>query len=172
MFGSTRRIAEAIAEGLSPSVETRVVGVADAHPDLLDGVDLVIVGGPTHVHSMSRPGTRKGAPDYVRKPGSGLALEPGADTGPGVREWLASLDHVHAQAAAFDTRLRAPAAVTGRASKGIGRELAGRGIEIVAPPESFLVDKTSHLLPSEQDRARAWGAHLATIVEQLDVDRV
>lgn len=163
MFGSTRAIAEAIAEGLGPSVDARVVRVADADASTLEGADLLVVGGPTHAWSMSRPNTRKGAPGYVRKPGSGLVLEPGADTGPGVREWLGSLDRVSVRAAAFDTRIKGPSAFTGRASKAIDRMLSRHGLSVVVPPESFLVNKKSHLLPGETERARAWGARLARL---------
>jgi hypothetical protein len=38
---------------------------------------------------------------------------------------------------------------------------------MIAPPESFLVDKKSHLLSGEVDRARAWGERLATQVDRL-----
>jgi len=167
MFGNTRRIAQAIAEGIGPGADVRVLGVADVDAGELEGADFIVIGGPTHALSMSRPGTRRGAPGQTTKAGSDLVLEPGAATGPGVREVLASLGHVGARAAAFDTRINAPAVLTGRASKAIKRSLDRRGLMVVADPESFLVDKKSHLLPGETDRARAWGAHLATTVERL-----
>jgi hypothetical protein len=113
-----------------------VVAVADADQNVLDGVDLVVVvvvvGGPTHAWSMSRARTRIGAPNYARKPGSGLVVEPGAATGPGVREWLGSIGQVRGNAAAFDTRIKAPAIFTGRASKAIGRLLSRHGLAVVA----------------------------------------
>ena len=64
--------------------------------------------------------------------------------------------------AAFDTRIDAPAALTGRASKGIAKRLRRCGFDLVAEPESFLVDKHNHLLEGEAERARAWGAALAS----------
>ena len=167
MFGNTRVIAEAIAEGFGDETDVRVFGVADTDPNVVADADLVVVGGPTHAWGMSRPNTREGAPDYVRKPGSNLVLEPGANTGPGVREWLASVGQHQTNAAGFDTRFKAPAALTGRASKGIDRELSRHGFIVVAPAESFLVNKKSHLLPGENNRGRAWGARLATTVERL-----
>jgi hypothetical protein len=115
MFGNTR----AMAEGFGPGV--RVLGVADADARALEGADLVIVGGPTHWSRMSRPRTRNAGLKSACQAGSDLVLEPGADTGPGVREWLDTLDQFHARAAAFDTRYKAPAAITGRASKGVAR---------------------------------------------------
>jgi hypothetical protein len=116
---------------------------------------------------MSRPGTRKGAPAQTNKPDSGLVLETGADTGPGVREWLDSLAQLHVQGAAFDTRIKAPAMFTGRASRTIKRALWRHGVAVVVPPQSFLVDKKSHLLPGETARARAWGAQLSEAVERI-----
>jgi Flavodoxin domain len=165
MFGSTRRIAEAIGEGLTTEADGEVVGVADA-PISFDGFDLVVVGGPTHAWSMSRPSTRRSTPMRVDKPDSGLVLEPGADTGPGVREWLNSVNPGNAKAAAFDTRLKSSALFTGRASKGIARQLTRHGLSMIAAPESFLVDKKSHLLPGELERARSWGAGLLSVVDQ------
>ncbi len=163
MFGGTRHIAEAVADGLrsSGSADVRLVRAADADEGALDGMDLVVVGGPTHAWSMPRPSTRRGAPDYVRKPGSGLTLEPGAETGPGVREWLSTLHGLRVAAAAFDTRIAMTPLLTGRASRAIARALRRAGAAPVAPPESFLVDKKSHLLPGEVERARAWGAQVA-----------
>src|ERR1700688_3201953 len=123
MFGSTRLIAQAIADGLGGPPDMTAIAVADADHLMLEGVELVVVGGPTHAWSMSRPSTRRGAPLHVSRPGSALVLEPGADTGPGVREWLATVGRVTTQAAAFDTRVSSPVLFTGRASKGIAREL-------------------------------------------------
>jgi len=170
MFGSTRLVAEAIAKGLTARADVRVMGVADA-PDAFDGFDLVIVGGPTHAWGMSWPSTRRGATLRVSKPGSGLVLEPGADVGPGLREWLASLGGVDVRAAAFDTRIKSPVLFTGRASRSIGRHLARLGLTVVAPPESFLVDKESHLLPGELDRALAWGVQLSAVAEGAPTGR-
>ena len=50
MFGNTHLIADAIAEGLAPGNEVTVVPVAQAGRELLDGADLVVAGGPTHIH--------------------------------------------------------------------------------------------------------------------------
>ena len=80
----------------------------------------------------------------------------------GLREWFHHVAEVtNAGAAAFDTRIDAPSWITGRASKGIGRRLTHLGYDLLADPESFLVDKQNHLLPGEAERAVAWGAALA-----------
>ncbi len=166
MFGSTRQIAEAIGAGLTADTDGVVVGVAAA-PTSLDDFDLVVVGGPTHAWGMSWPSTRRSTTMRAEKQRSGLVLEPGANTGPGVREWLQSAGGAHARAAAFDTRINSPVLFTGRASKGIARQLARHGLSMVVPPESFLVDKESHLLPGELERARTWGATLTTMVDRV-----
>ena len=163
MFGNTRAVAEAIAEGIGTEGDVEVVRAADATRGSVDGADLVVVGGPTHAWGMPRPSTRKGVPNYVAKSGSDLIVEPGAETGPGVREWMSSLGNVPLRAAAFDTRMNAPAILTGRASKGIVRAFSSHGLLSVARPESFLVTKAGHLLPGETDRARAWGKQLAAM---------
>ena len=140
MFGATKKVAEAIAEGLAECAEVSVVPVTSAGAHILDGADLVVVGGPTHTHGMSRPGTRKMAGKQAGKPGSEVELVPGAVSGPGVREWLASLGRLEVAGAAFDTRLQGLPAFTGRASKSIRRLLAHHGARIAASPESFLVE--------------------------------
>ncbi|HUZ55531.1 MAG TPA: flavodoxin domain-containing protein [Streptosporangiaceae bacterium] len=164
MYGNTHLIADAIGTGLAQGFDVTVVPVADADKAVVADADLVVVGGPTHVHGMSRSSTRKGAVDAAAKAAGELTLEPGAG-GPGLREWLDALGKCrpHAKAAAFDTRMAAPAAITGRASKGVGRELRHHGFELVTEPESFIVTKENHLVGEEGDRARTWGARLAAI---------
>ena len=65
LWGNTRALAEAVAEGLSPPAT--VVDVGEAPVPLPGEVYLLFVGGPTHAFSMSRASTRhdaegKGAP--------------------------------------------------------------------------------------------------------------
>jgi hypothetical protein len=159
MFGNTRRVAEAIGEGLQPAHDVVVVPVRDAGPDVLADAQILVVGGPTHVHGMTRPRSRQAAADVAGKPESPVALEEGA-TGPGVREWLAALEYPNVFAASFDTRSHAPAALTGRASKGIHRELSRHGAHLIAEPESFFVTKENTLETGEAARARRWGEQL------------
>ena len=165
MYGNTHLIADAIGTGLAQGFDVTVIPVAEADRAVVTEADLVVVGGPTHVHGMSRSSTRKSAADAAASAGGELALEPGAD-GPGLREWLDALgkSRPHAKAAAFDTRMAMPAAFTGRASKGVGRELRHHGFDLVTEPESFVVTKENHLVAEEGDRARTWGARLADLV--------
>jgi hypothetical protein len=162
MFGNTHDVARAIASGLAPGNVISVVGVAEADQQLLAGADLIVVGGPTHAHGMSRASTRRAAAEQAHKEGSQVSLDHDAPAGElGLRDWFDSLGHVTAQAAAFDTRFDAMAALTGRASKGIARLLSEHGLSVLVPPESFLVGKDNQLRPGEQERAREWGKSLA-----------
>jgi len=61
MYGNTHLIADAIGAGLRSAFDVTVVPVAEAGPAVLAGADLVVVGGPTHIHGMSRASTRKAA---------------------------------------------------------------------------------------------------------------
>jgi hypothetical protein len=159
MYGNTHLVADAIASGLFDVGEVTVVPLAQATTGMLQVADIVIVGGPTHVHGMSREVTRKSAVDALQKSPE-LELDRDAP-GVGIREWLASLPAFSGRAAAFDTRIQGPALVTGRAAKGIARELRKHGFTLVAPAESFLVTKQNVLVDGEEARAEAWGARLA-----------
>jgi hypothetical protein len=165
MYGNTRVIAEAIGEGLRPDYDVKVVPVTQVGAEILEGTALLVVGGPTHVHRMTRPRSREAAAEAARRPGSPLSLEDGA-TRPGVREWLASLGHLNVMAPAFDTRLNGPAVFTGRASKGITRELFRRRAHLVGEPESFVVTKENSLESGEEGRVRRWGEYLAAEASQ------
>jgi hypothetical protein len=164
MFGNTRQIADAIGTGLAEACIVSVIPVAQAGPEQINETDLVVVGGPTHVHGMTRASTRQGAAKMAEQANSGVKLEPGA-LAEGLRDWLDELrkSKVRAKAAAFDTRMPGSAALTGRASKGISRALRHHGYELVADPESFIVTKENALEPGEEDRARIWGAKLAAL---------
>src|SRR5262249_913569 len=150
MYGNTHLVAEAIAAGLRQNGDgsVTVVSVQDAGPDVLDDADMLVVGGPTHVHGMSRESTRNAAVDAAQKPDSNLSLDADAE-GPGLRDWFDGLGHFAAKTAAFDTRMKGPAALTGRASKGIARRLREHGAALVVDPQSFLVTKENHLLEHE-----------------------
>jgi hypothetical protein len=161
MFGDTRQVAQAIGDGLGLKYEVAVVPVSAVTIDHLTGVDLLVVGGPTHVRGMSRPQTREGAVNQASQPESGITLEPGA-AGRGLREWFSSLTDTPRYVAAFDTRVQMSSLVTGRAAPKIARSLQRSGSLLIAEPESFLVTtKQPALVTGELERARAWGETLA-----------
>jgi hypothetical protein len=162
MFGNTHQIADAIAQGLRPWLDVDVVPVGEATP-LLDGADLLVVGGPTHVHGMSRPRTRTAA---VHMAGQQRLPVDAAANGGGVRAWLAGARGDGMRAAAFDTRAPGLALFTGRASSGIARGLRRHGFTLVARPKSFLVNGDQHLVDDEVTRATTWGQLLASQIAQ------
>lgn len=153
MFGNTEKVARAISAGLAEAMEVEVIPVADAPAVLPPEVSLLMIGGPTHAFSMSRPSTRKSA------------VEQGANaaTGNGLREWLASLPS-RADAVpvyTFDTRVHGGRHLPGSAAKSAARSARHHGLA-AERGESFYVDGTSGpLLDSELDRATAWGRALA-----------
>ena len=100
------------------------------------------------MHRMPTVASRRAAAEAARKQGSGLNLDPDADS-PGPRAWLEGLDAGHVLAASFDTRLSGIPALTGRASRGISRRLSSHGCRLVVPSESFLVSKQNVLLKGE-----------------------
>lgn len=161
MYGNTHAVASAIAEGLRASCEVDVVPVSQAEPGVLEGADLLVVGGPTHVHGLSRPTSRKAAQDAGHRPG-GPPLDPAAQ-GPGLREWLDGLEGEGVACAVFDTRLRGIAAFTGSAGHGIKRRLQRHGYRPVTAAQSFTVDKDNHLVPGELQRAAQWGRRLGSL---------
>jgi hypothetical protein len=156
MYGNTREIAEAVAAGIGAHATVEVHEVSDMEA-LPDGVDLLVVGGPTHAFGMSRPGTRA---DAATKPHDGDLVS----TGIGLREWIEALpsaDHLIA-VATFDTRVRHPR-LPGSAAKAAGKALAARGYRMVAAPRTFDVNgMTGPLYPGETDKAAEWGASVAT----------
>jgi hypothetical protein len=171
MYGNTHAIADAIADGLKPSGDVQVVPATDISTEHVAWADLVIAGGPTHAHGMPNEKTRASAQETAAKPEDmqgweiTLTLDPAAE-GPGIREWLATLGAGNGKrAAAFDTRVGAPAFISGQASKGIAKELRGRGYSLVAEPESFIVDTDNALKKGERERATAWAAGLAARLE-------
>ena len=165
MFGNTHVIADHVAAGLRTGMKTTVVPVHDATDEVISGADLLVVGGPTHVHGMSSHRSRQGAKEIAAKDDD-LELDPDAE-GDGLRDWFDDLADGHSgRAAAFDTRVHATAVLTGQASKGIAKRLRRHGFDLVVDPESFFVDKENHLEPDEADRAEAWGRSLAEVLQR------
>ena len=160
MFGATRQVAQAIGEGLGGPDVAQVIPIQEATPELISHADLLVVGGPTHVHGMVRPRSRRAAAEMAENPEKHLRLEPGA-TEPGLREWFDQMTAIYLPAsAAFDTKTSGPSFFTGRASHRIGRLLKKHGARLVTRPRSFLIAHDA-LAPGELDAARKWGAQLA-----------
>jgi hypothetical protein len=163
MFGNTRRIAEAIAEGIAETLPVTAVEVGAA-PDGLSGyLELLVVGGPTHVHGMSSPRTRASAAERIEDPVVSQRI--------GLRDWLERVAPAKGgiRAVAFDTRINGPTFITGSAAKGFEKGLRIAGFRVDEPARSFLVGahvpaEEDALLPGQLDEARAWGRQLGQAV--------
>ncbi len=158
LFGNTKAIAEAVAEGLSADFDTETVEVGQA-ANTTAGLDLIVIGGPTHVWSMSRPMTRTAGRDQAAKQG----IEP-VSKDIGVREWLDGLEDGHGMmAAAFDT---GTGSFGGSAAKGEKRQLSHNGYRLIDEPMKFLISAAGGvtvLKPGELERAKKWGQTLAQL---------
>lgn len=155
MFGNTQKIAEAIADGLSMSMTVDTVEVGSAGTSVA-GVDLLVVGGPTHAFGMSRESTRKSATDRA----SGMVMSKAG----GIREWIAALHADDVPFATFDTKADKPH-LPGSAAHAARRQLRRRGFRPFAAATSFYVtDVDGPLADGEEERARRWGEQLGLAV--------
>jgi hypothetical protein len=144
MYGNTRAVAEAVADGIGPGWTTTVRAVHEAGA-VPDDVDLLVVGGPTHMHGLSTALSRRMAAAAAKEDAAKLA--PGATEEPGLRAWLRDLAiRPGSSAAAFDTRGDARAAITGSAARGIARRLRHHGYGWSGPKASWY--------PTRRDRSR------------------
>lgn len=168
MYGSTRDVAEAIADGLRDGAHVRVVevGALAAEPGgsvVPDETTLLVVGGPTHAFGMSSARTRASAaqesPD--RTGHAGTVTPPAV----GIREWIerARLPQDRSLlVATFGTKVRRPN-LPGSAARAAERALRRRGGVPLAPPRTFTVlGMADGLADGELEAARQWGRALAT----------
>jgi len=137
--GNTENIAYAIAAGLRLKGLVGVFAIDDA-PTVLEDVGLVVIGGPTEGHSVT-----KSIATYLDRVGAAWK---------GVR------------VASFDTRLRWPRWLSGSAASDIAARLRACGAVLVATPTSFFVQgKQPALEPGELERAEAWAMSLVERVQ-------
>jgi hypothetical protein len=155
LWGNTEKLARAVASGLGLTMSVELVDT-DAAPATVEGYDLVVVGGPTHAFSMSRPSTREQGVDEKGAPHA---------PGRGIREWLDALppSTAHTPAAAFDTKVESPR-LPGSAAKAALKELTSRGFETPMAPRTFRVHGyEGPIVDGELDAAAAWGRELADV---------
>ena len=152
MFGNTKTIADAIAEGLSDHMEVETVEVSGAPTQIPREVSLLVTGGPTHAFGMTRTGTRQEAATETR--------EPLVSRGIGLREWLESRLSGDCTIATFDTCFK-KARLLGTAGRAAEKRLRKLGFDVIARAESFYVGGTTGpLQQGEIERARQWGSTL------------
>ena len=162
IYGNTKLIAGAVAAGLAGDYETELSEVGQAQYSMAEGIDLLVVGGPTQMWGMTRGFSRAGARKTGKQHGVTIVSK-----GIGVREWLGKLPESDGVAAgAFDTRVSTKFP-TGSAAKGIAARLEKKGFSVVVEPEGFYVaDSEGPLREGELDRARQWGARLAHLAQR------
>jgi len=162
MFGNTKAVALAIADGIRRSMEVDAYEVSEAPATLPSDIALLVVGGPTHAHGLTSAKTRADAADRA-----GIRL---VSRGAGIREWLEALlpGPTDVAAAAFDTRIKGPELLWGSAAKGASKRLTTLQFRVLTPT-SFLIggpggEPFDRLSEDESRRARDWGDTLATAV--------
>jgi flavodoxin len=151
VHGNTEQVARAVADGLKPIFSVRLAKADPAGGLAVEGLDLILVGGPTHRHRMSRR----------------------------LRDWFDSIPRKSLRGirvAAFDTRYRMPAWLSGCAAGEIARRLRKLGGRPVLPPQSFFVERDvppegtkrrhdrERMEMGEPDRAAAWAGEIARTI--------
>ena len=162
MFGNTRKLAEAIADALQATGVDATILAAHKAPSDLSDYRLVIVGAPTHAHSLPRPKSRAEAANWATDPTKKLTLEPTASS-TGVREWLDGVTLLgDPRFAVFSTRVDIPRIFAGDACAAIAKGLR-RHLSDVDARADFLVGLDNHLVDGEEDRAREWAGGLIPV---------
>jgi flavodoxin I len=135
-FGNTKRVARAIADALTNKASVRVQSASEQALDL-EGLDLLVIGGPTQVHGLTAP----------------------------MGELVAGMTSTEVPVATFDTRFKIPQFLAGSAASSVAKTLEQNGVTLVAPPESFFVHGTEGpLVEGELERAAAWGKELLAAI--------
>jgi flavodoxin len=138
-FGNTERIAQTVASALTAYGPSRAMPVKEASTLDLEGMDLILLGGPTHAWKATD----------------------------GIRSFLARIPNGSLAghfAASFDTRLHGPALITGSAARATVGVLKHLGFDVLVPAESFFVLKSEGPLDdSETARAANWARHVHSV---------
>ena len=157
-FGNTRHIADVVADRLrSIGIDTEVVTVEDAPTQLDDGVELLVVGAPTHELGLSTAESRRVA---SARNGQGVPLL-------GVREWAEQVakPRVPPLVALFDTRTGHPWSAGSAAAKA-SVLFSRKDFPVIAARATFWVHGiTGPLNVGEDERARRWTKVVAARLE-------
>ena len=132
-YGNTEKIARAIAEGLKPLVEVKVVKPSEVTPQDLGPIQLLIVGSPVQGGRQT-----KAIQEFLNRiPADSLK---------------------NISVAAFDTRMRMwLAKVFGYAASRIAEGLQEKGGALATQPQGFVVKgREGPLAEGELERATEW----------------
>ena len=136
-YGNTEKIAYAIGAGLRGAGPVDILAIDQASALRLHEYDLVVIGGPTEGHTMT-----KRVSDYLLEVADSF---------------------IGRSVATFDTRMNWPKWLSGSAAGGMAGILQKSGATLVARPVSFTVaGKPPVLEPGELERAEGWGFALAS----------
>jgi len=152
-WGNTEAVARAIAAGIGP--ETPALTTDEASTESLADVDLVVAGAPVIAFRLATDKMLAGIVDQA-----GKAPSPPDLSHASMRSWLGRLPRGHGHSAAFETRIWwSPRGATGDIERG----LEGAGYRPLAKAHRFVVEGSyGPLRDGELERAREWGAELAT----------
>ncbi len=141
-FGNTQMVAEAVSEVLASAGPVRTIPTEQLDGSDLSGVDLVVMGSPTH---------RMNLPQAVRP----------------VFEALPKRSLRGALVAAFDTSYKmSPLLARATAAPKLLDKLRRLGGRRILPPETFHVkEREGPLYEGELERAEAWAE---TLLERLN----
>lgn len=157
-FGNTRHIADVVADCLrSIGIDTKVVTVEDAPTQFDDGLELLVVGAPTHELGLSTAESRRLA---SARTGQGVPLL-------GVREWAEQVakPRVLPLVALFDTRTGHPW-TAGSAAAQASVLFSGKSFPVIAARATFWVHGiTGPLNLGEDERAQRWTEVVAARLE-------
>ena len=159
MYGNTKAIAEAIAEGMREFGEVRLGTVDEISPDEAPDADLIVAGGPTHAHGMARSDAHDAVAKMPARHKYGPVL-PGAES---LRNWIDHLPDSQQRGAAFDTRFDKPQWLTGSAAMKIARRLGRKGYSIMGAESFFVAHMDGPLVDGERERAVEWGRTLVQV---------
>lgn len=148
VYGNTQKIAEAMIEGIGSGRETNIAKATQVSAADLEGIDLLIVGAPTHGGTYTEP----------------------------MKNFLSSIPAnalKGIKAASFDTSfteesqgafVRFLMKTLGYAAPKIGKALSSKGAEVITSEIFYVVDTEGPLKDGEIERAGQWAA---TLVKQL-----
>ncbi len=140
-FEKTRRIAEAIADGLRSHGSVRLLEFDELARQNLGSVDLLFIGCPTPADAVTAR-MEQFVDVLEARPATGMAT------------------------ATFDTGFRMPAALSESTAVTIAGMLRRAGIRSIAPPESFFVGRGDpELEEGETERATSWAKSVAARLE-------
>ena len=154
-WGNTAAVARAIAEGMGPDAAAMTTDQATA--EVVSGADVIVAGAPVLGFRLATDAIRD---ELYHESG---APRPADTLHRSMRSWLEDLPTGHALAAAFETRFRfSPGGAIGT----ITHEMERAGYQPIAKGKKFIVTgKYGPLKEGELERARSWGADLASAAQ-------